>query len=83
MRSEPSIFWLSSTHRESKSDGLKGFLLEFLVLYVNRQFLWVEKCIGDAAAQNGAKIGNDKLSLSTVDGFISTEFYGTNIGGYI
>lgn len=35
---------------------------------------------GDSAAQNGAKIGSDELSLDTIDGFISTEFYGSKIG---
>ena len=35
---------------------------------------------GDSAAQNGAKIGSDKLPLDTIDAFISLEFYGANIG---
>ena len=35
---------------------------------------------GDVAAQNGAKIGSLDLPLTTIDGYISTEFYGSKIG---
>lgn len=35
---------------------------------------------GEVAAQNGAKIGSDELPLTTIECYISTEFYGSKIG---
>ena len=35
---------------------------------------------GDAAAQNGAKIGSEELPIDTIDAFIAVEFYGASVG---
>ena len=35
---------------------------------------------GDTAAQNGDTIGSKRLSLDTIDGFISVNFYGKKVG---
>lgn len=36
--------------------------------------------LGANAAQNGQRIGSDGFSVDTIDGFISIEFYGKNVG---
>lgn len=83
LRGEPVPFWLSSTNKGFESAGLKGFVFEFKVFdaIVKKAISLGGKMYrGDAAAHNGAKIGSEDLPVSTIDGFISTEFYGSKIG---
>lgn len=83
LKGEPVPFWLSPTKEGLESKGLRGVLLEWRIFDAI-----VKKAIslgglmyrGDGAAQSGAKIGSDELSLDTMDGFLATEFYGANIG---
>ena len=83
LKGDPVPFWLSSTERGFESAGLKGVVLEWEIFdaIVNKaNSLGGKMYRGDSAAQNGAKIGSEELSDSTIDGFISLEFYGAKIG---
>lgn len=83
LKGEPVPFWISSKQTGFESAGLKGFIFEWKVFdaIVNRAILLGGKMYrGDVAAQNGAKIGSEDLPVTTIDGFISTEFYGSKIG---
>jgi hypothetical protein len=83
LKGDPVPFWLSSTRRGVESEGLKGFIFEWKIFdsIVKKAISLGGKMYrGDSAAQNGAKIGSPELPLTTIDGYISTEFYGSNIG---
>lgn len=83
LRGEPVPFWLSSTQKGFESAGLKGFIFEWEVFdaIVKKAISLGGKMYrGDVAAQSGAKIGSDDLPITTIDGYISTEFYGAKIG---
>lgn len=83
LKGEPVPFWLSSTQAGFESEGLKGFVFEWKVFdgIVKKAISLGGKMYrGDVAAQNGAKIGSESLPITTIDGYISTEFYGSKIG---
>lgn len=83
LKGEPVLFWLSSTQAGFESEGLKGFIFEWKVFdgIVKKAISLGGKMYrGDVAAQNGAKIGSEDLPITTIDGYISTEFYGSKIG---
>lgn len=83
LKGEPVPFWLSSSQAGFESAGLKGFIFEWKVFdgIVKKAISLGGKMYrGDVAAQNGAKIGSEDLPVTTIDGYISTEFYGSNIG---
>ena len=83
LKGEPVPFWLSSTQTGFESAGLKGFIFEFKVFdaIVKKAISLGGKMYrGDVAAQSGAKIGSEDLPITTIDGYISTEFYGSKIG---
>lgn len=83
LKGEPVPFWLSSTQAGFESAGLKGFIFEWKVfdgIVKKANSLGGKMYRGDVAAQNGAKIGSEDLPLTTIDGFISTEFFGSQIG---
>lgn len=79
----PVPFHLSPDKDGLESDGLRGVVLKWEIFDAI-----VKKAIslggrmyrGDSAAQNGARIGSVELNLNTIDGFISTEFYGAKVG---
>lgn len=83
LKGEPVPFWLSPTKGGLESKGLRSVVLEWRIFDAI-----VQKAIslggkmyrGDSAAHSGATIGSDDLPLDTIDGFISTEFYGAHIG---
>ena len=83
LKGEPVPFWLSSSQAGFESAGLKGFIFEWKVFdgIVKKAISLGGKMYrGDVAAQNGAKIGSEDLPVTTIDGYISTEFYGSKIG---
>ena len=83
LKGEPVPFWLSSSQAGFESAGLKGFLFEWKVfdgIIEKAVSLGGKMYRGDVAAQNGAKIGSEDLPITTIDGYISTEFYGSKIG---
>ena len=83
LKGEPVPFWLSSTQCGFESQGLRGVVLEWEVFdaIINKaRALGGMMYRGDSAAQNGAKVGSEDLPLTTIDGFISTEFFGAMIG---
>lgn len=83
LKGEPVPFWLSSSQAGFESEGLKGFIFEWKVFdgIVKKAIALGGKMYrGDVAAQNGAKIGSEDLPITTIDGYISTEFYGSKIG---
>ena len=83
LKGEPVPFWLSSSQAGFESAGLKGFIFEWKVFdgIVKKAISLGGKMFrGDVAAQNGAKIGSEDLPVTTIDGYISTEFYGSKIG---
>ena len=56
---------------------------EFKILYASYEkaiSLGGEMYLGANAAQNGQRIGSDGFPVDTIDGFISIEFYGKNVG---
>lgn len=73
LKGEPVPFHLSARQDGLESDGLRGVVLKWEIFDAI-----VKKAIslggtmyrGDSAAQNGARIGSDELSLDTIDGFI-------------
>lgn len=83
LKGEPVLFWLSSTQAGFESAGLKGFIFEWKVfdgIVKKAVSLGGKMYRGDVAAQHGAKIGSEDLPVTTIDGYISTEFYGSKIG---
>lgn len=83
LKGEPVPFWLSSTKAGFESAGLKGFVFEWKVfdgIVKKAVSLGGKMYRGDVAAQSGAKIGSEDLPITTIDGYISTEFYGSKIG---
>lgn len=83
LKGSPVPFHLSSGKDGVESDGLRGVVLKweiFDAIVKKAISLGGKMYRGDSAAQNGARIGSDELSLDTIDGFISTEFYGAKVG---
>lgn len=83
LKGESVPFWLSSSQAGFESAGLKGFIFEWKVfdgIVKKAVSLGGKMYRGDVAAQNGAKIGSEDLPVTTIDGYISTEFYGSKIG---
>lgn len=83
LKGAPVPFHLSSGKDGLESDGLRGVVLKweiFDAIVKKAISLGGKMYRGDSAAQNGARIGSDELSLDTIDGFISTEFYGAKVG---
>ena len=83
LKGHPIPFHLSSGKDGVESDGLRGVVLKweiFDAIVKKAVSLGGKMFRGDSAAQNGARIGSDELSLDTIDGFISTKFYGAKIG---
>ncbi len=83
LKGSPVPFRLSVNKDGVESDGLRGVVLKweiFDAIVKKAISLGGKMYRGDSAAQNGARIGSDGLSLDTIDGFISTEFYGAKIG---
>lgn len=83
LRGNPVPFWISPANDGFISEGLRGVVLEWRIFdaIVKKAIALGGKMYrGDSAAHNGAKIGSDELPLDTIDGFISTEFYGSQIG---
>ena len=83
LKGEPVPFWLSSTQCGFESQGLRGVVLKWEVfdaIIKKAMELGGIMYRGDSAAQNGARIGSEDLPLTTIDGFISTEFFGATIG---
>lgn len=66
-----------------ETSGLKGAVLrweEFAAIVTKANELGGTMYRGDSAARNGAKIGSDELPPETIDGFVSTRFYGAAEG---
>ena len=70
-----------------QNDGIKNdhysLNCKFKILYAIYEkaiSLGGEMYLGANAAQNGQRIGSDDFSIDTIDGFISIEFYGKNVG---
>ena len=83
LKGEQVPFWLSSTQLGFESAGLKRFIFEWEVfdaIVKRANELGGKMYRGDSAAQGGARIGSEQLPVTTIDGFISTEFYGAEIG---
>ncbi len=83
LKGNPVPFYLSSTNDGLISEGLPKVVLEwhiFDAIVKKAISLGGKMYRGDSAAQNGAKIGSDELPLDTIDGFISTQFYGAQEG---
>lgn len=83
LKGSPVPFHLSSGKDGVESDGLRGVVLKweiFDAIVKKAISLGGKMYRGDSAAQNGARIGSDELSLDTIDGYISIEFYGAKVG---
>lgn len=83
LKGNPVPFYLSPTNDGLISEGLPKVVLEWHIFdaIVKKAISLGGKIYrGDSAAQNGAKIGSDELSLDTIDGFISMHFYGAQVG---
>lgn len=83
LRGEPIAIWLSPTGEGIETAGLKGFVFrweEFSAIVKKANELGGLMYRGDSAAHNGERIGSEKLSLDTIDGFVSTHFLGAKVG---
>jgi|GEM_PF-1706149 len=75
--------WLSSDGKGIIANGLKDVVLKwehFAAIVRKAISIGGKMYRGDSAAQDGARIGSDKLSLDTIDGYISKKFYGASEG---
>lgn len=75
--------WLSENKTDIINSRYPSLKCEFRILYAIYEkalSLGGEMYLGASSAQNGQRIGSDGLSIDTIDGFISTEFYGKSIG---
>lgn len=83
LKGDPVPFRLSADRTGLESDGLRGVVLKweiFDAIVKKAASLGGKMYRGDSAAQNGARIGSEALSLDTIDGYISTKYYGARIG---
>ncbi|MDE5562228.1 MAG: hypothetical protein K2J01_01625 [Clostridiales bacterium] len=74
--------WLSNNGDGIKNDHY-SLNCKFNILYAIYEkavSLGGEMYLGANAAQNGQRIGSDSFPVDTIDGFISLEFYGKNVG---
>lgn len=75
--------WLSNSKNGIINSRYSSLNCEFKILYAIYEkaiSLGGEMYLGANAAQNGQRIGSDGFPIDTIDGFISTEFYGKNVG---
>ncbi len=75
--------WLSDSKNGIINSRLSSLNCEFTILYAIYEkaiSLGGEMYLGANAAQNGQRIGSDGFPADTIDGFISINFYGKNIG---
>lgn len=83
LRGDDIKIWLSNDGEGIIAEGLKNVVLEweiFDAIVKKAISLGGEMYRGDGAAQSGKKIGSEDLSLDTIDGFISVNYYGKTIG---
>lgn len=83
LRGEPIAIRLSPSGDGIETAGLKGFVFrwgEFSAIVKKANELGGLMYRGDSAAHNGERIGSERLSLDTIDGFVSTHFLGAKVG---
>ena len=83
LRGDPIAIRLSPSGDGIESAGLKNFVFkwgEFSAIVKKANELGGMMYRGDSAAHSGERIGSEKLSLDTIDGFISTHFFGAKVG---
>ena len=83
LKGNPIQIWASSTELGIETAGLKGVVLEWKIfdaIVKKANELGGIMYRGDSAAHSGARIGSEELPVTTIDGFISTKFYGATIG---
>ena len=83
LKGDPLDIWVTSSGKGIANSGFVDFICEWHILEAivrKANELGGIMYRGDAAAQNGAKIGSDELPIDTIDAFISLKFYGGNIG---
>ena len=83
LKGEPLDIWVSSSGKGIENSGYTALVCEWHILEAivkKANELGGIMYRGDAASQNGAKIGSEELPLDTIDAFISIEFYGGSIG---
>ncbi len=81
LRGEPLKIWM--TIEGVRNSGFPDLLCEWKIfdaIHKKAVELGGTMYRGDSAAQNGFKIGSKELPLDTIDAFISTEFYGKQVG---
>ena len=75
--------WLSGSKNGIINSRFSSLNCEFRILYAIYEkaiSLGGEMYLGANSAQNGQRIGSDSFPIDTIDGFISIEFYGKNVG---
>lgn len=75
--------WLSDEQEGIVNSRYPKLCCQFEILYAIYEkalSLGGKMHLGANAAHNGKRIGSEGLSTETIDGFISTEYYGKNIG---
>lgn len=75
--------WLSDNKDGVMNSRYLPLNCDFKILYAIYEkaiLLGGRMYLGANAAQNGQRIGSEGFSVDTIDGFISIEFYGKNIG---
>ena len=81
LRGKPLKIWL--TREGVKNSGFPDLICEWKVfdaIIEKAKELGGKMYRGDSAAQNGEKVGSEKLPLDTIDSFISIRFYDNCIG---
>lgn len=83
LKGEPLDIWVASSGEGIANSGYTALICEWHILEAivkKANKLGGIMYRGDAAAQNGEKIGSNELPLDTIDAFISLEYYGGSIG---
>lgn len=74
--------WLSSDGRGVIADGLKSTVLEWQIFdaIIKKANSLGGKMFRGDCAHKGKRIGSEDLSIDSIDGFVSLNFYGSSIG---
>lgn len=83
LKGDDLAIWLADDGCGIITAGLKNVVLKwnhFTAIVEKANAIGGKMYRGDSAAQRGEKIGSDSFPLDTIDAFISTQFFGANVG---
>ena len=86
LKGEPLDIWIAASGEGVENSGYTDLVCEWKILeaIVNKaNELGGIMYRGDAASQQGLKIGSENFSVDTIDAFIALEYYGASIGSTV